>query len=104
MTTFWRRFDSICTENGTTPNAVAKKLHLSSGSVTSWKLNDVIPRSKTVETIADYFGVSVDFLLGKEKTASASDTVNEFMELINFVPEDELRALNAYLREKYGNH
>ena len=60
---FWDIFVELCAEKSTTPNAVAKKLGLSSGSVTSWK-NGAIPRDTTLNKIAKYFGVTPEYLLG----------------------------------------
>ena len=66
--TFFPRFEALCREAKTSPNAVAKELGISSGSVTAWK-KGAAPRSATLERIADYFAVSCDYLLGKEEAA-----------------------------------
>lgn len=75
---FFDVFSKLCEESGTTPNAVAKKLNLSSGGVTEWK-NGRTPRGETLKKIADYFNVSVDYLLGntdiKEKPSESTRTV-----------------------------
>ena len=68
---FFARFSALCKESGTTPNAVAKQIGVSSGSVTAWK-NGTAPRNATLTAIADYFGVTTDYLLGKENKAPAS--------------------------------
>ena len=62
---FFERFAELCKGIGETPNSVAKTLGISSGSVTAWK-NGTEPRNKTLSAIADYFGVTTDYLLGKE--------------------------------------
>lgn len=59
---FWSVFVDLCAKRGVSPNAVAKELNLSSGSVTSWKVG-AIPRPTTIKRIADYFGVSPDLFL-----------------------------------------
>jgi repressor LexA len=41
-------------------------LGISIGSITKWK-NGAVPRETTLLKIADHFGVTVDYLLGKEK-------------------------------------
>lgn len=61
---FWSVFVDLCANRGVSPNAVAKELTLSSGSVTSWK-GGAIPRPTTIKRIADYFGVSPDLFLEK---------------------------------------
>ncbi len=63
---FWDIFVSLCAEKGTSPNGVARAIGVSSGSVTSWKQGR-IPHNPTLLKIANYFGVSVDYLLGKEE-------------------------------------
>lgn len=62
---FWEIFYNLCRSKGTYPNTVAKELSFSSGSVTFWK-NGKIPQYKSLKKIADYFGVSVEYLLGNE--------------------------------------
>lgn len=62
---FWTQYQLLCQTVGKSPNGVAKELGLSSGTVTFWK-NGKIPKSETLKKIADYFGVTVDYLLGAE--------------------------------------
>lgn len=85
---FWDNFIELCVKNNVKPNPVAKSLGISSGSVTNWK-KGVAPNSTTLKKIADYFGVSVDYLLGKESTAQPSehDELNEYLEEIRTRPE-----------------
>ena len=67
---FWNNFLILCQQKNKSPNAVAKDLGFSSGSVTEWK-NGRLPRGNTLKKIADYFGVTVESLLSspeKEKT------------------------------------
>lgn len=60
---FWERFVQLCADHNTKPNPVAKELGISSGAVTNWK-NGAVPQSATLKRIADYFDVSVSYLLG----------------------------------------
>lgn len=60
---FWERFYSLCIERGTKPNPVAKKLGFSSAICTKWK-NGSTPNSEALTKIANYFDVSVDYLVG----------------------------------------
>lgn len=63
---FFDRYAELCKATGETPNSVAKIIGASSGSVTAWK-NGTEPRYSTIVRIAEFFSVSVDYLLGKEK-------------------------------------
>lgn len=66
---FWDNFVALCTQRGTSPNAVAAELKKSSGSVTAWK-NGAVPRETTLKKIADYFDISIDQLLYDQKEKS----------------------------------
>ena len=79
---FWKNFVDICSKNGTTPTEVVMNLKIARGSVTSWKKGST-PTDVTLQKIADYFGVTVEYLLRDEKeealetTASAMDDLTE---------------------------
>lgn len=70
---FWEIFSGLCSQRGKSPNAVAKELKISSGSITNWK-NGTIPNNSALLKLANYFNVSVDYLLGKEETPMPQDT------------------------------
>ncbi|MBQ8345153.1 MAG: helix-turn-helix transcriptional regulator [Clostridia bacterium] len=72
---FWENFRQLCLEKGKSPNAVAKEIGLSSGSVTKWKQEGVIPREATLKKIADYFGVTANRLLQTNVSASHSEPI-----------------------------
>lgn len=69
---FWNRFVAACNNKGVSPTAVVTKLGISGGSLTKWK-NGSKPHDTTVQKIADYFGVSVDYLLGRAEEKPAED-------------------------------
>lgn len=69
---FWERFYSLCIQHDTKPIPVVKKLFIATGSVTKWK-NGTIPSGETLAKIADYFHVSVDYLLGKTDVPQTLD-------------------------------
>lgn len=61
---FWDIFVRLCQSRGVSPNAVAKACGVkSTGTVSAWK-RGTMPRDGVLASIADYFGVSVDFLNG----------------------------------------
>lgn len=63
---FFEIFLKLCQSCGKSANAVAKELKIASGTVTEWKKGRV-PQNATLLKLADYFGVSVDYLLGNEE-------------------------------------
>lgn len=78
---FWENFLALCMKDGTSPNAIAKKLGISSGAVTKWKKEKSIPHNTTLKKIADYFNVSIDSLVGRN--ADANIELKEYIELYN---------------------
>lgn len=75
---FWDNFVLLCDRAGKSPNAVAAEIGFkSSGTVTGWK-DGTIPYERNLKKIADYFGVTVDYLLNAEKeNAPGSDAEGE---------------------------
>ena len=61
---FFERYCGLCRDEGSSPNGVARKLGIASASVTQWKQGS-LPRLETLAKIAEYFGVTVDYLTGK---------------------------------------
>ncbi len=68
---FYDRFIELCKESGKSPSAVAKELGLNNSSSTAWKRGST-PKSETLQKLANYFGVSVDYLLGVGQRVSAT--------------------------------
>lgn len=47
--------------------ALSQLCGLYDGAIRAYELGEVVPTADAMEKIADYFGVSVDWLLGREK-------------------------------------
>ena len=60
---FYERLITVCSERGTTPTEVCHAVGLAGSAATKWK-SGAIPRDTTLRKIADYFGVSVSYLIG----------------------------------------
>lgn len=56
---------NLITEKGISKNQFLKDLHLAKGSLSNWENRGAIPNGESLSKIADYFDVSVDYLLGK---------------------------------------
>lgn len=59
---FYDNFARLCSEAGKSPTAVTKDLGFSNAAASHWK-NGKSPTAKTLQKIADYFGVTVNDLL-----------------------------------------
>lgn len=96
---FYERYASLCANRGVSPSKVAIECGFNKGSVSVWKKKyqngiDVRPSSEILIKIANYFSVSVDFLL--DKTDSSEIKPSEHINIIKIAGRDgsyEERAL-----------
>lgn len=72
-------FIDLCNKKKESPSAVCKKVGITPATFSCWT-EDSIPRQATLRRIAEYFGVSVDYLLGAEQ--EKKPTVTEKSNLI----------------------
>ena len=63
---FWNNFLAECAKKGKSPAVVAEELGFSNSATTCWK-NGSLPRMSSRKKIADYFGVTVEELMGTKK-------------------------------------
>ena len=63
MTNFYNKFIELCETKGISPTKVAREIGIGTPNVTYWK-NGSLPKADTALKLADYFGVTVDYLLG----------------------------------------
>ena len=86
---FYDIFCKLCADKGLTPSGAASKIGFNRASVTMWKNTGRPPKPELLDKIAEYFGVSVDYLLrGNEEKPAASkgDELDELVkdELVGF--------------------
>lgn len=100
---FYDNYVKLCEGKGEKPTPVAQKLGCSSSNVALWKKGSV-PRSATLNKIADYFGVTPQFLLFGEtddqsikkdlpKEVELTELQKEAWKAILRMDNDELRAI-----------
>jgi transcriptional regulator with XRE-family HTH domain len=101
---FYERLSELCAERQKTVSAFLKEIGVSTSKVTYWKTAP--PKADTLNRIADYFNVSVDYLLGNTTTKKAvtnkDDDLTEFQKSMllsvkNFSQEDQAKVLD-YIR------
>lgn len=77
--TIKERVQMLVNQHGTSINQLEKKLGFSTGTIGKWDI--VSPNASRLALVADYFGVTVDYLLGRDKGIKK--------ELPNLTPKDE---------------
>lgn len=63
---FYDKFKLLCDEKGVSPKRAVTEMGMSNSLATKWKNTGATPNGATLGKIADYFGVSVEYLLGTE--------------------------------------
>lgn len=97
METLFDRIKRLAERRDISLQDLATELSFSKNLIYRWKTSD--PKAKDLEKVADYFNVSVDYLLGREDTTEVNDdhlkvvaahidddaTEEEINEILNFI-------------------
>ena len=75
-------FEQLLQMKGVTAYQVAKATGISQPTLSAWKNGTYTPKQDKLQKIADYFGVTVDYLLGNDPTTTPKD-----IELQNYLEE-----------------
>lgn len=64
---FYDRYCELCQQKGVSPSRAAIEMGINKGTVSVWKNKGTHPQAAQLQKIADYFDVTVDYLLGMER-------------------------------------
>ena len=56
---------------------IAKLLHISSGSVSNYETGTHLPTVETLRTLADHFGVTIDYLIGRTNNRMSTEVLDQ---------------------------
>ena len=56
-------FKDLCKKKGVTPAEVSRATGVATSTLTEWKKGRYVPKADKLAKIADYFGVSVEYLM-----------------------------------------
>lgn len=60
-------FQKLCDANNVTPYRVCKETGITTATMSNWKAGRYTPKADKMQKIADYFGVSIEYLMTGEK-------------------------------------
>lgn len=63
---------------------LAKQIHVSQATVTSWETGRADPSSSALNALADFFGVSSDYLLGRTDQPTSNNELTKNQKLIAY--------------------
>ena len=101
--TFYQRLLELMKKKNITAKQLTAELGLAKNSVTYWKNNGNIPKGETLTLLADYFEVTVEYLLGTKKEQAAhdelpaSDEVKKLFEESADLSEEEARQAREFV-------
>lgn len=105
----YERFMELLKKHNTTPYKVSKDTGISQTTLSAWKNGISTPKADKLKKIADYFNVSVDYLMGNEQKKEPEG------EIPFELTEEEYKLLKLYRKStpeeqklleyllKYGN-
>lgn len=93
---FYDRFIQLCEQKGVKPTRAAIENGIARSAVSNWKSNwaqgiESLPSTANANALADYFDVSVDYLLG--------NVSEPYFHLDNQRIADEINSLDGYKKE-----
>ena len=69
----YKVFEQLLQKHGVSPYKVSKDTGVTQTSLSNWKTGKSTPTTKTLQRLADYFGVTLDYLMtGKEEPKEKS--------------------------------
>lgn len=71
---YYENFEKLCDIKGIKPADVSKATGISTATLSNWKKGNYTPKQDKLQLIADFFKVSVDYLM-------TGETKNEFLAL-----------------------
>lgn len=101
---FYDRFVALCAEISKTPAAVARDLKIDKSTISCWKKRGTKPTDVTVKKISDYFGITVDDLLGEKKEpdpqiGSLSPTKQRLLDAVDDLTDSQIDRLLGIISE-----
>ena len=105
MVAFADRLKDERTQKGLTQSELARTLFLGQTSVSKYERGKQIPEMPTLQKIADFFGISIDYLLGKtdikkyvqndQRSNSIAD--DKLIEKMKNLDEESKKELEKYM-------
>lgn len=97
---FYDLFCELCKKKGVSPTKATVEIGLSRTIGTKWKTTGATPQGETLSKIADYFGVSVDYLLGNDPKAKTPDEADVTFDDFTYAMHHESKELTEENKQK----
>lgn len=104
---FYETFCRLCQIHSLTPSGAATKIGFNRASVTMWKSTGKAPKQELLIKIADFFGVTTDYLLGYDLQSQIDSLSYRIAQLkeelctVSGTRKEEIEGALAVLEESY---
>ncbi len=88
-------------ERDMTQDALAQVLGVSPQSVSKWECGDGYPDITLLPSIANYFEITIDELIGNDEISAREDVQKNFFQVLGKIPPDEQLQLSLKYYRKY---
>lgn len=102
---FSQRLTDLMKNKGVHWKTISKDLHIGLNQKRQWEAKGIVPDGKTLIKLAEYFGVSIEYLLtGKEETPTTQESAEVFYKMYNMLTTEEKAEINDHLFELLKRH
>lgn len=101
----YERFVELLQEEGITAYRVSKETGVTQTTLSDWKTGRAIPKTATLQKIADYFGVTLDWLCGNSNTRSSYSNHTDIILVarhLEKIPEEDRQQVIKLIEETIG--
>lgn len=102
MSEFYRIFKELRTHNNLTQSELATRLNISKSAISMYETGNREPDFETLENIADFFNVDMNYLLGKTKYTTTVNTIAAHHDDVDWTDEEleEIENFKKYVLSK----
>lgn len=103
---FYDNFVALCASVNKTPAYVGRELEIDKSTISCWKARKTKPSDVNAQKIADYFGVTVEELMGKgikkdpiPKDGAVSPAKQKLLDSVDGMSDEQLEKLLGLIEE-----
>ncbi len=99
--TFSARIKELRRQKGISMDELAKELNVTKSRVNMWENNGTLPRSAALIDLANFYGVSIDYLIGNDNVNFQDPTnkrLNSLQRNLSKLDEEELEKAEGMLK------
>lgn len=96
-----KRLRKLRKEMGISQQELADRLSISRSTLAQYEVNRRVPEFRTLTSLADFFNVSVDYLIGRDQCTLAANRVDDPMADLPPEARREIEEFTEFVRHKY---